>query len=256
LKRRASLGNFFLGFPVARAKIADMITGSAPPSVHHLQHEHGESDEVDATGLVGAGGITLPWDDLFIQTFFESLDGFYTYGSGSGVVSVNNYGIKLTSGSTAGSIAASSKSPIPLIPQFNWAKNSTLHIGLQHRINTSSTSLILLLIGQPANLKHVGFKILNNVLYGTIGNGAAETTVSLGSAGSLNSSVTHRLKAVYTLNTKVEFYVDGSKVDEITSGFPSGTETIPSFYYIRVENPGVAEEKWAQIGHWLYHQEA
>lgn len=250
------MGNFFLGFPVARAKIADMISGSAPPTVHRAQHEDGGKDEIDCTGLAGAGGITLPWDDLFFQLLFESLDGFYTYAYESAANSINEFGLKLSTGGTAGSIANVIKKPVALIPQFNWAKNSTLQIGFQHRINTNSTVLLQLLVGEPANLKHIGFKILDNVLYGTIGNGSSESTVSLGSAGALNATITTRLKAVYTLNTKVEFYKNGTLVAEITSGFPTGTEVYSPIFYAKIENPGAAYDRWAQIGHWLYYREA
>jgi len=52
------MSNFFLGFPVSRAKIAEMIEGYAPPISHHGRHEDGGDDEIDCTGLTGAGGGT------------------------------------------------------------------------------------------------------------------------------------------------------------------------------------------------------
>jgi len=45
------MGNLFLGFPVARSKIADMIRGSASPIEHHARHESGGDDEIDISGL-------------------------------------------------------------------------------------------------------------------------------------------------------------------------------------------------------------
>ncbi|GAH85805.1 unnamed protein product, partial [marine sediment metagenome] len=74
------MANLFIGFPVPRARIADMIEGSAPPTLHAPQHESGGTDEVeflkltdhahksehesggddeiDCTDLAGAGGLS------------------------------------------------------------------------------------------------------------------------------------------------------------------------------------------------------
>ncbi|GAH23253.1 unnamed protein product, partial [marine sediment metagenome] len=40
------MGNLFIGFPVPRAKIAEMIEGSAPPIIHHDRHEAAGDDEI------------------------------------------------------------------------------------------------------------------------------------------------------------------------------------------------------------------
>jgi len=66
------MGNQFIGFPVPRARIADMIAGSAPPKIHHTGHETGGDDEIDCTGLAGAGGVTLPFDDINIVETIQS----------------------------------------------------------------------------------------------------------------------------------------------------------------------------------------
>lgn len=43
--------NLFSGFPVSRAKIAEQISGSAPPINHVTNHENGGTDEISLAGL-------------------------------------------------------------------------------------------------------------------------------------------------------------------------------------------------------------
>jgi xanthosine utilization system XapX-like protein len=47
------MGNLFQGFPVTRAKIADMIASDAPPALHKLQHQASGTDEITVQGLLG-----------------------------------------------------------------------------------------------------------------------------------------------------------------------------------------------------------
>ena len=49
------MGNLFIGFPVPRAKIADMITGSAPPLNHVANHEPDGSDPLVLPGDIDPG---------------------------------------------------------------------------------------------------------------------------------------------------------------------------------------------------------
>jgi len=54
-----------------------MIATSAPPTLHHTNHEKNGIDEIDCTGLTGAGGgggISLPTNEY--RTYFDTLDAF------------------------------------------------------------------------------------------------------------------------------------------------------------------------------------
>ena len=55
------MGNFFLGFPVPRAKIADMITGAAPPLEHIVNHLPPGSDPLVLPGDISSGQI-IKWN--------------------------------------------------------------------------------------------------------------------------------------------------------------------------------------------------
>lgn len=250
------MAHLFIGFPVARAKIADMISGSAPPSTHHTQHEHGGADEIDATGLEGAAGLTLPWDDLFCQLLFESIDGFYTYATGSGAISVDSYAIKLITGATADSLAISSKKMIRSTPPWNWSKNSTLISTVAWKFFTSSTGVFWLRAGDEGYYKGYGFKALDGKVYGSVGNDSSETVIDLSDDFIANAFIYKRLKAIHTAGSKVEFYIDGILKGEISTGLPSGAPGVAPLFSARIENPAVAQDKLLQVSQFIIHQEA
>ena len=88
------MANLFIGFPVPRAKIAEMIEGSAPPLEHIANHLPGGTDELvddndisadqlvkwNGTKFIGtaepSAGIATPYDDLgfYFKTSFPTLD--------------------------------------------------------------------------------------------------------------------------------------------------------------------------------------
>ncbi|MBA7636351.1 hypothetical protein ES703_43969 [subsurface metagenome] len=56
------MANLFIGFPVPRAKIADMIIGSAPPLEHSVNHLPNGSDPIVLPGDIDPGEF-LQWSD-------------------------------------------------------------------------------------------------------------------------------------------------------------------------------------------------
>jgi len=250
------MANLFIGFPVPRAKIADMITGEAAPKDHHADHEDGGSDEVDCTGLEGAGGISFPYGGLLAQFLFTSIDGFYQDNSGTGVITLDDSTLYFTSGLNADSKARLEKSPAYLIPRQNYDKNSELKTQIRFHSYTSATGNFVAVLGYDETYKHIGFKVLAGKLYGTVGNGSAETTVELQTLGAGAYDVTRDLKAVLTAGSKCEFFVDGTKVDEITTGLPTGEVSAATLLVLEASNPGVAEEKRMYLSIWNIWQEA
>lgn len=62
------MGNFFLGFPVPRAKIAEMIEGAAPPLEHIVNHLPPGSDPLVLPGNISSGQI-IKWNgNKFVGT--------------------------------------------------------------------------------------------------------------------------------------------------------------------------------------------
>lgn len=250
------MGNLFLGFPVARSKIADMITGTAPPSKHHLQHEKDGSDEVDATGLAGAGGITIPWPDLYIQLLFESIAGYYQYVTASGTINVDKYGINVNTGGTPNSRTYLEKRPSKLFPQFNWGKSTKLITAAEFSSSTSAVADFWLIIGAKSNAKHVGFKVTAGKLYGTVANGSSESILEIETFGEANYWIEKRLLQATLTTEKCEFYVDEVLQGQITTNLPTGIDDSPNILLIEANNPDVSEEKSIYLSLWTLWQAA
>ena len=233
-----------------------MIAGQAPPTIHHTDHEDDGKDEIDATGLVGAGGAGASFDDLSIDLFFESIDGYAQDNAGSGAIVLDEYGIFPGTGVTQDSRAQINKQNDYLVPRFHWGKNSKLKTRFGVSSATSVTCDFWAIVGNKGTAKHLGFKITGGKLYGTVGNGSAETTVELETLGTGTYNENRAIKFVYTAGSKCEFYIDGVLIGEITTGLPSGIEYSPYILFVELSNPGVAEFKNANLAQWSYFQEA
>jgi len=209
-----------------------------------------------AEEMAGAGGLTLPWDDLYFQTFFDSLDGYHPDADGTGVVNLIYSELQLYTGTTADSYATLEKMPNYLFSRWDWDKSSELRTRISFEALSSVTGNFDAVIGYMGIYQHIGFKVTNGILYGTVGNGSAETTVELQTLGASNYAIIRDLRAVFTAGSKCEFYVDGTKLGEITANLPSGDPTYPYLLFLSVTNPGVTEQKRLKLSTWTAWQEA
>ena len=250
------MGNSFIGFPVPRAKIADMITGSAPPIIHHDDHESGGNDEVDCTGLAGAGGVSFPYDGLVATILFTSIDGFSIETDVSGDVRLEGGDLLLTTGATQDSRARLEKKPNFLVPEWNWGKSCELKTRMQIKCLSNATGNYIATIGYEDIYQHIGFKVSAGKLYGTVGDGSDETALELQTLGAGAYDVTRELRARFTAGSKCEFYVDGIKLGTITTNLPSGAANYTYLLIIEVTNPGTATTKQIRTSSWHIWQEA
>lgn len=242
------MGNLFLGFPVARAKIADMISTAAPPLAHHEQHENGGEDEIDVTGLTGAGGSGIALDSLFtFGSTFESLSGYTTTPSGSGATSVDAAGVLMSTGATANSLARCDKSTTYVTIHNNFSRNRVLIAQVRFDCLVSVTGSFEIFTGGRSTTRKIGFRVSAGVLKGAIANGTTESTVDLQTLGVGSYSLQRSLKAVFTSGVKCEFYVDEVLLGTITTNLPSGIGTAMNIFNARAENPGVAEDKYLTV---------
>lgn len=245
------MANLFIGFPVARAKIADMISTSAPPSLHKTQHQDGGTDEIDVSGLTGlpSGGLAIGGADYYGSTF-EELTGYDISPSGSGDTSVSLSGATLWTGATMNSVAELSKSQSDLFPGLTFSKDRSLIADIKITNATSAVGTHNILSGGAGGFRHIGFKVVAGILYGTVGNGSLETTVALETLGTGAYTIVRSLRAIFAAGVKCEFYVDGSLLGTITTGLPSGYASSSKLFYANATNPGVAEIKTLLIGHY------
>ncbi len=242
------MGNLFLGFPVARAKIADMISASAPPSLHKTQHQLGGTDELNVTGLTGAGGGGLALDSLYtFGSVFESLSGYTTTPTGSGATTVDASGVVMSTGATGSSLARCDKSTTHVTPYNNFSRNRTLIANVRFDSLVSVTATFEIFTGGRSTTRKIGFRVAAGILKGAVANGTSESTVDLQTLGAGAYSVQRSLKAVFTAGSKCEFYVDGVLLGEITTNLPSGIGSSMNIFMARAENPAVAEDKYLTI---------
>ena len=245
------MGNLFLGFPVPRAKIADMIAGSAPPALHKTQHQDGGTDEIDVTGLVGAGGAGIGLNDLLFQTYFESLDGFYQSVTGSGVISISSSIVTLNTGATASSQATIRKDPYDTIPPWDWSKNCQLNLWARFVANASNIAEVWAIIGYEGANQHVGFYVYGGKLYGTVADFNAVSTLLLEDFGATAYNKARRLIAKLTAGVECRYWVNGVDKGAIITNLPAGLSGGQPLCYGRIKNLTAAEQKILYLSQWL-----
>lgn len=248
--------NLFLGFPVSRAKIADIVLGSAPPTVHATQHEDGGSDEIDTTGLVGAGGISFPTDDIIFNTLFESIDGYKLAAVGSGAVSQNNTGTLIDTGVTSSSRAGLAKSHAIYYPSATWDKNRSLSVQLNIYSENSSDGIFWINSGTFGNYEHIGFKIDAGKLYATVHDGTSGTEVLITDYGTGGFDINIHLKVHLTAGTNCKFYKDGVLESTITTNLPSGTTRALHLFNIDAQNESLSTQNYYYLTHLNFWQSA
>jgi hypothetical protein len=233
----------FLGFPVPRAKIAEMIAGSAPPTVHHTWHYPDGSDPLAApedinpndllkwTGTKfagqagGAGGISTEYDDpdYFFQTWFASIDGFYTASSPANGVSISETHLTLATQGGGTNWASAMKTPDTFLSLWDWQTQAKFKTEITFAANGDSLPKFDVIWGDPDTGPHFGFAVKAGKLYGSVGNGSAQTlTDPLAHWGSSGYYETHKLEAVYKA-TSVDFYLDDDLAGTLNAGLPTGT---------------------------------
>lgn len=250
------MANLFIGFPVPRARIADMITGEAAPKDHHADHEDGGSDEVNCTGLEGAGGLTLPWDDFIYVAAFESLDGYRATQAGGGAIAIDGEGVALetggTNGDTYGIKKALNDEPIPM----SWDKKKQFITAANFSAGGSSNGYQFIGIGDYSSGNCLGFRVVDGKFEAFARKGANEETYEIEdwSAGAYDYQ--RRLKIVHNAGVNVEFWVDGVKVYTATTQVPEGAHNAQYLLHAIVQNTGAGDWLYLCFSHYHYWQEA
>lgn len=205
----------------------------APVTVNdlHLGHVYVSGSIIHINHLQGR--YTNPYGTLYdsmvnrhvaFDTFFESIDGYQTNLVSSGTVAINaaeGY-LKLATSTTNGSSAAISKYSYaytgdrPYFVREQW-------LSIEGRVNgvdLGASSEAWLVVGAPGTKRHIGFVSVGGQLFGTIGNGSAETRTPV-----LTDSTSHSLLAHHVPGQYVEFWVDYSARAVLTTGLPYGSES-------------------------------
>jgi len=252
------MANFFLGFPVARAKIADMIAGAAPPTKHHTQHESGGTDEMDVTALVGAGGgVDVSAEDvIFYNTYLESLDGINQATGGAGAINEQKTYVQLDTTNTIDSYAEMFKQCDYLYSVASWAKARTIRadLGLVSLTTWGGTGYFF--TGYFTGNIGFGFEITGGKLYAISIDGANKTSDELLTLAGGGNNQRYELKAVLDPGVNVKYYIDGALEATITTHLPTGTTYAHRLWELKVANAGIAEREQLSAGQITVIQEA
>jgi len=236
------MANLFLGFPVSRAKIADIVEGSAPPKEHGVWHEPDGSDPIvlpediesgqivkwDGSKFIGvdlpSGGAAFPWDGINIGSIFEGYHGYDMMGSEGSEYYVNADGLTLHWRSESTSIISATRKlfgddPIPV-----WTKRQRFDVALRCWSAAPGTNESYAIRGNPDG-NYFGFFSAEGDLLGVMGNSSGESgaIVLISSPDWLGHAKT--LSARLDPDTcTCTYYVNGTLMNSLTSDefFPAG----------------------------------
>lgn len=262
------MGNLFIGFPVPRAKIAEMIEGSAPPLEHKVNHLPDGSDPLFPADGSAAGkllrwtgsafewidsptaGAAFPWDALNIGGTFEALDGYQLNEGGTATVTAESDGLKLSNPDAVQTLCTCFR----LIPYIggvsSWAQLTRLDAQMECSVYKDANPEFWLIKGQRQSNNQIGFFADNNGLYGITGNSTGTNIEQIASHGATKWYVYSHLSARLTPGVKCEFYLNGTKEAESTLKLPSGTANLTYAFYTTLRTSGDAKANWIKINYW------
>jgi len=142
--------------------------------------------------------------------------------TGSGTISWTDILVRVATGTTAGSVARVWKAAYPLI---DWDDRRRTFAAKVYFLDVGDMYLHLVHggISDPAasanTRRHIGFKVVGDVLYGTVGDGTAESTLTI---ETLTAGVGRLLEAVLFPGVEARFWVGGVDRGALTTNLPSG----------------------------------
>lgn len=184
----------------------------------------------------------LPTGSTF-HTFFESLDGFKQQVAGAGTITLDEYYVTLKSGATQFGYARIYKIPSEPIVPLTWNKERTIESMFWIVSPAGGVPTIYITTGSVDGSYGFGFILLTRDLKGWCQNGGAASLVTLESfpAGALN--IERRIKAILTPGLKVEFYIDGVKINELTTNIPQDTPHAARIIELKTYNDSTINEE-------------
>lgn len=250
------MGNMFLGFPVPRARIADMIATDAPPAIHKVNHQSGGSDEMNVTGLTGAGGASLPFPDYLYSCEFTTLDGLSDSVFSGASITVGHLYTQLDTDGTSGSRATIRRDPDYFCVPLTWDKNRQFNTQVQFRSFGNANSEFQVGISDPMLGTGFGFVLENGLLKAVCRTGGNQSTHTIEDLTASTFQIERRLRAHKTGASEIKFYVDDVLVHTETVNVPTGTSDAHEIMQIQVRNPAAGSHIWIKISSFSFWQEA
>ncbi len=189
------------------------------------------SGENSVVNLFDAPGI-------FFAPLPESLDSWYTNVVGTGEITLDHTGLILDTNADANSVATVLKTPHNWQTTPRWTHERRLKVEIKYLNNENALSHVDIISGLPGVERHMGFKIIGGMAWGSVGDNSNETLttesqdvwVSTGSGG-------RSFEFIFD-GTTVKFYIDDVLLGSLTTGLPDGTTDATKAFYLNVENKG------------------
>lgn len=250
------MANLFIGFPVPRAKIADMIAGEAPPLEHKTQHEYDGDDAIDPKNLNSLITLPFPLNGYFLDTYEVEGPGWQGYDSGTGEMFLYQDQREFKTGNTNPSTVGTRLHLAYHITPFTWAKKRHFRITFSTYCDDSATAILRVVTGYPGNYNHFGFQIASGKFSAICGNESSETITDIEtySPGPIDEEIAFH--AIFYPGEKVEFYLAGVLTATITTNLPTGTNEADYVIYIALDNNSTTNNLNLAFNHFQVYQEA
>ena len=128
--------------------------------------------------------------------------------------------------------------------------NKRRRFGMLINLGTNTYQVLHLVSGEVSSRTaigntrhHIGFKIDDKTLYGTVANGTTESTLNMGTVA---TGTYYRLECDFVPGTSCDFYLNGTLKGTLTANLPSGTTDAEYISYLSISNTE-AEDKSISI---------
>lgn len=221
------MGNMFLGFPVPRAKIADMITGAAAP--------------------------LFPYADILYHTNFDSLDGFAKVEDGAATITLTWEAVALAIGTEAADVATLVKAPAYPYLFSTWDKRRKMQTALFADLQSGVTGYTYIGVGDPAENMFVGFGIANGSLNAISidASGTEAHTIADWTTPGLQAAL---LKFDYDPPSYPKFYLDDVLVYTATTRKPTGTDGAYVWLYWNMSHGAGGSAMLTYLSEFMFYQ--
>lgn len=169
------------------------------------------------SGINSGGSGNFERNDFHWLPVFESLDGY----PNTGTVTISSSGfVRLATAGTTNATSTMSKQLAYSSGLLTWNKNRKMRTMFDPV--TTAAQLIYILVGNRANNDYMGFKIIDNTIYGVSNNGS-ESTLNCGTFTTPVAGIA--LEFRFFTTDRVDYYVDNVFKGSIKTNLPIGTTT-------------------------------
>lgn len=172
------------------------------------------------------------WDQMVIETLFESLDGWNQYTTLSSSIYLWIASLRLTTGATPGAVARIQAETFSEGWGVNFLKNPRFMTTV--RLSPAPNQVVNIMAG--GDFTAFGFKAVGTTLYAFHRKDILEVPTDYTTEILTPFGVWIKLEAIYTSGVKIEFYLDNVLVATHTTNLPEDGDTIDNLnlmeYYI------------------------